>query len=162
MPEKRLIEKRNKLNPQIMEIEIGVRDLRKINIYPLSMADQLSTTDLITQTLQQFFKEEQDSATDMEFVAFTVNVIKENMGRLLSMATDEDGEKLLSQMTNLQASQVAEILYDVNFGSVVKNVQGLITKIKGILPSMRPLPQSAKDTDTESEISTEKATEKAA
>ena len=63
------------------------------------------------------------------------------------MATDEKGEKILSELTNFQASEIAKILYDVNYGSAIKNVQSLIKEVKAMFPSVRPSLTSLKDMD---------------
>jgi len=158
MPEKK--EEQKKLNPQITETEIGVRSLRKITIYPLSMADQLKMTDLITEGMNAFFirKEEQ---SDMAFVQYLVGMVKDNIGRILTMATDEkNGKKLLEELTNAQAARIAEIIYDVNYDVIAKNFKSLFDKVKILFPSERPLPLSASDTqDTGLTTSTEEAGE---
>ena len=51
-PEKQEPVYTDRLNPQVAEVEIGVRNLRKITIYPLSIADQLSTTDLVSEAIR--------------------------------------------------------------------------------------------------------------
>ena len=49
------------INPQITDVTIGVRSLRSLTIYPLSMSDQLKTTDLIKQAVAGFFDREGQS-----------------------------------------------------------------------------------------------------
>ena len=158
MPEKATIDKR--INPQVKDAEIGVRDLREIKIYPLSMSDQFKMTDLITQAISGFFTA-QEAATDIAFVAFGVSLIKENFTKILDMVTDESGEKLVDDITNGQAAAIVEIIYDENFGTVIKNSESLIGKIKNLFPSMGPSPQSVKPTeDTGLKISLKKHTKK--
>lgn len=130
-----------KLNPQIAEVEIGIRNLRTIKIYPLSLADQLKSTDLIAKSLQKFFNRDANDIADLEFVNFLVTLIQENMGKILTMASDEDGEKLLSDLSNAQASSLAVLLYEMNFEVAGKNVASLAEKIKKWLPSTRPSPK---------------------
>lgn len=158
MPEKVTIDKR--INPQVKDAEIGVRGLRDIKIYPLSMSDQFKMTDLITQAISGFFAA-QEAATDVAFVAFVVNLIKDNFTKILNMVTDESGEKLIEDLTNNQAAIIVEIIYDENFGSVVKNSESLIGKIKNLFPSMGQSPQSAKPMGgTGSKISSKKPIKK--
>jgi len=158
MPEKATIDKR--INPQVKDAVIGVRDLREIKIYPLSMSDQFKMTDLITQAISGFFAA-QEAATDIAFIAFVVNLIKDNLTKILDLVTDESGEKLIEDTTNSQAAVIVELIYDVNFGTVVKNSESLIEKIKNLFPSMGQLPQSVKPTeDTGSKISLKKRTKK--
>ena len=142
------------LNPQIAEVEIGIRNLRKITVYPLSMADQLKLTDTITQALKEQF--EKNANSDMAIIAFITNLIKDNLGKIIAMVTDEtDGDALLGEITNFQAVQIAEILYEVNYGVVAKNFKSLFGKLSPLFLSGRPLPPSVNDTDTVSKTSTE-------
>ena len=146
-----------KLNPEIKKAEIGVRELKEITIYPLSMADQLSLTNLITDTVRKFF-EKGGGQDDLEFAAFLSKLIEENLETILLMVTDE--KSLLADMTNNQAVAIAEIVYEVNFGSLVKKVKSLLEKVKEQFPSGRPLPTFLDDTeDTDSKTSTDEDSE---
>ena len=133
-----------KLNPQVMELEIGVRNLRNITIYPLSMADQLKTTDLITQALQGFV--DKGDMKDEVFVGFAIELIKSNLGKILSMATDEEGGKLLEDLTNLQGMELVEMIFDMNYASIEGNVKSLAGKVKKLFPSARLSQPSLSDT----------------
>jgi len=94
--------KTDKINPQIADLEIGIRNLRTIKIYPLSLGDQLEMTDLITETVQRFFasREDMEKEDDIEFVQFFVNLLKDNLDKILGLIADED---ILKELSNLQA-----------------------------------------------------------
>ena len=148
-----------RINPQITKVEIDIREMRDIEIYPLSMADQLNLTDLLSTAIGAFAAKE--DGEDIAVVAFIVNLVKENLGRVLSMITGEDGTELMKEITNLQAASIAEQVYETNYGVVAKNFESLSKKLKTFFPSERPLPQFANDTpDTDSKIFTENPTEK--
>jgi len=142
-----------KLNPQIAEVEVGIRNLRKINVYPLSMADQIKLTDTITKAIADQLASANGS--DIAVISFITNLIKGNIGTILTMTTDEDGEQLLGELTNLQTAAIAEIIYETNYGVVAKNFKSLFGKLGILFPSGRPLPPSVNDTDTVSKTSTE-------
>jgi len=149
-------------NPQITDVDIGIRNLRKIVIYPLSMADQLSTTDLITEAMQTFFASKDEK--DEEFIRVLVDLIKNNLGKIIGYATggDEDGEELLKEITNEQAVDIAEILYDVNYENISKKVQGLLSRILDISSQLGKSSQlSPSSTDMDSISSTDDLSEKA-
>lgn len=131
------------LNPQSVGVEVGVRSLRTITLYPLSMADQLKTTDLIAKALEGFVG--RGDMGDMAFVSFCLELIKENLAKILGMVTDEDGEKLLQELTNPQGMQIVEHIFDMNYGSIAKNVQSLAEKTKKLFPSARRSQQSSSD-----------------
>ena len=80
-------EEMKNLNPQITDVEIGIRSLRKITVYPLSVSDQFKMSDLITKALQKFFlREDQD---DVAFIAFLLGLIKKNLVSILELICDE-------------------------------------------------------------------------
>lgn len=148
-----------KINPQITTAIIGVREMREIKIYPLSIADQLEVTDLIAGPLGQF--SEADDQSDSVFIALILDTLKKNLSKVLTMATDEDGTKIMKDLTNKQAVDIGNILYEVNYEPLSKNVKSLWEKIKTISPSQRPLQQSVKDImDTNLKTSTESPGEK--
>lgn len=161
MPENKTANADDKrINPQVTETDIGVRNLRKITIYPLSMADQLKMTDLITEALNAFFQKEDQE--DIVFVAFMIDLIKKNISVILKMVTDvRDTDKLLSNITNYQASEMAKIIYEVNYESAAKNLKSLFEKIKNIFPSERLLQPSVNPIpNTDLKTSIEKPGEK--
>jgi len=135
-----------KLNPQITEVEIGVRNLRTIKIYPLSIGDQLELTDLITEAMQRFFGVSAESTADTDFVIFILAIIKKNLGRVLELATCNEYNDILKDITNEQAIQIGNIIYNVNFKCLEKNMKGLSEKLKQTSQSERPLPGSASGT----------------
>ncbi len=147
-----------KLNPQIVDVEIGIREMRNLRIYPLSMKDQLDLTDLILNG----FKGQLPDGKVMELgLEFLLDFIQENVGKILSMATDED-ESIINEISNMQAVDIAYVLVEVNYGAVSKNFKSLFENVMHLFPSEGPLPQSVNDTDTDSKTSTESPTEKEA
>lgn len=149
-----------KLNPQVRSITVGIRDLREIKIYPLSIADQLEMTDLITGALEGFFvSEERDN---LAFVTTIVNLVKENIAKIIELATckEQDPQIVLKEMTNDQLGQFANVVYDMNFEGLVKNVQSLLEKIEGApLDLEKSSPQSANDMDTDLRMSIDEPSE---
>jgi hypothetical protein len=133
-----------KLNPYIADAIIGVRNMRTIKLYPLSMADQITFTDLITEALQGFTQK--GDMEDIAFVGFLVELIKDNLDRLLKLVAAGESGDLLSDITNIQAVAIAEVIYDVNYGEAIKNAKSLIVKAKNLFQSVRPSQPSLSDT----------------
>lgn len=149
------------MNPKIREVEIGTRDLRRIRIYPLSMKDQLELSDLISEGITGYFQTQNEGDSLAAFVAFCVRLIKDNMARLLSILTDEEGSNLIGEIDNDQLTKIADIVFEVNFGGPLKNLTSLLEKYKTIMGkkeekshSRRLSRQSVKPTDTDQNIST--------
>jgi transcription termination factor NusB len=143
-------EKKERINPQITRLNIGTRNLRTIKIYPASFGDQLEMTDLITETVQEFFKsrESVEQKTDIALVKFLVDLIRDNLIKIIKLISDEN-EEMLKEITNVQAIELATLVYEMNYGESVKNVQSLFKKIQPLFPSKRPLQQSVKDIPTD-------------
>lgn len=153
-------EEMKNLNPQIVDIKIGIRSLRKITVYPLSVSDQFKMSDLITKALQKFFLKKGED--DVAFIAFLLDLIRKNLVRILELITEEkEPGKLLRDITNLQMSEIAMTIYKVNYGEPSKNAESLLDQIKTLFLSGRLLQQSVSDIqDTDSVISSEDRSEK--
>lgn len=134
----------NKLNPQIMEVEIGIRTLRTIKIYPLSMADQFKMSGIITEGLQGFF--EKKDATDIEFVSFLLNFIQKNIEKIIKLISDENPTTIIKELTNNQVCEIVDIIYNVNYKKAIKNVTSLFGTD---FLSKRQLQQYVNDMDTD-------------
>jgi len=123
-----------KLNPEVKTATIGVRVLREISVYPMSVGEQVKLTDVITETMKKFLEEGKEKEVDAEFVEFLVGLIKEKVSEIIMIVTDEtDADLILNDMTNDQLVDFAEIVYDMNFGGAKKKFQTLIKKVKGVL-----------------------------
>lgn len=156
MPEKNNDEQR--LNPQIRMVEVGQRKLKKIDFYPLSITDQLSLTNMIKDIVQRFVSL-QDTVSDVELVVIVIDAIEKHIVHILTLVTDmtkADAKKLLSDITNTQITDMATVIWEVNYEGSVKNVQDLFGKARNLFDSKRSLQPSSNDTDnTISATSTE-------
>jgi len=141
------------LNPGIREVMIGIRKLRPITIYPLSVIDQMKVTDMFQEALGAFLANKQSE--DLQFVALFVAIIKTNLEKILNLIIDpeENAYKLLEDMDNNQLNDIAHVVYEVNYEVISKNVSGLLKKLqKKESPSVRPLQSSVESMDTDSKI----------
>jgi len=156
-------EDRTQLNPQIASVTIGVRNLRKINIYPLALGDQLSVTNI----LKEGFIAISGADDDIEMAGIVVGLLEQNIPMILEFITDSDKfptTELIKDVTNTQAVEIAEIVYEQNYASLIKKVKGLFEKIQKEMkkiPSKGPSQPSVNITDTDSATSTEEDSEKA-
>ena len=155
-------EDQSQLNPQISDVEIGVRYLRNIPVYPLAVGDQLSLTSIITEAIAVLA----DSTDDIETAGIAIHLIEKNIPILLEFITDTDNEtpaQILKDVTNTQAVDIAEIVYEQNYANLIKKVRGLFDKMGKMmdnLPSKRPSQPSVNSTDTDLTTSTENDSEK--
>jgi len=155
-------EDRSQLNPQIVDATIGVRYLRNIPVYPLAVGDQLSLSSMISEAISAVA----DSDDDIETAGIAIALIKKNLPILLEFITntdDETTEQLLKDITNTQAVEIAEIVYEQNYATLIKKVKGLFDKMGKMmenLPSKRPSQPSVNSTDIDSKTSIENDSEK--
>jgi len=155
-------ERENKmLNPRIRDVDIGIRNLRKVTIYPLSIPDQEQLIDVITSAVREFFLSDAPK-DDYAFTSFVVKQIKDNMKRIMELITDEkDIEALLRDIDNYQLTEIANIIWEVNFDLPGKNAKSLFEKLKNLFPSEGLSPMSLSDIqDTVLKTSKESPSEK--
>ncbi len=145
-----------KINPQVMEVEIGIRNLRTITIYPLSLGDQLEMSDIISNTLGSFFALEDQN--ELALATFIVELIQTNLEKIIGLVIPEDekAKPIMKELSNKQTVELVGLIFETNYGGeTAKNVQSLFEKVKGTFLLERLSPQSVSDTDTDPETSSE-------
>ena len=119
----------NDINPKVTELTIGIKTPFTINIYPLSVGDELSSLDLISDGLKEV------SNPDSSVGNVIVDAIRKNIPKFITLVTDEeewkeectDGTTILQNMTNKQLNRLLEIVYEENFGGdIEKNLRWLM------------------------------------
>ena len=143
------------------------------DIYPLSFHQQIEISNVIAEGLALFFGQE-DKSDDMATVTFFVQLVKDNMGKLIEFTTDPDEVKeilklakdegakgIMECVTNKQLVHISTLIYEDNFEEVQKKVASLFEKIKGQYLLERLSPESS-DTipSTTSPTSSEEPLEK--
>jgi hypothetical protein len=174
MPEKKKTKtvKVEDVNPQVKDMKIGVRSLRKINVYPLSVADQLEMTDMITEAVGAFFALDAEGKVSegppVEFVAFMFELIKGNLGDIITKVTgEEDSDAVLKDMTNDQLSEMVGIVYKENFEGPLAKIVDLFQKeneetMTSLILEKLQASSAGSTEDTDSKISSEEVTGKEA
>lgn len=153
----------SKINPQIRTINVGVRSLREVTIYPLSLADQFKTTDLVSELVNRILdfhdesKAKEPEAGDINVIKEIVSLVESNLIRILEFVTDPGQKIELNDLTNLQFSELADLIFDVNYSGAVGNFQGLVGKVKKLFLSTRPPQPSSQEPATDTNTSSLKA-----
>jgi len=135
MPENQQI---RELNPEIPEVTIGIRNLRKVKIYPLSLADELTLKDMISKILVEFGKMDPNStALTPELVQFLIDTISDNIGKIIPMVMEEETVEVLKDITNYQALEIVGHVYQQNFKreEIEKKLEALFGKEPQIVES---------------------------
>lgn len=154
--------KSEQLNPRIKKVPIGIRSLREITIYPLSMADQMELINVVSKAIAGFYKEG-PTKTDTEAALFIIDNIKTNFVKVLNLVTDSEelGSDVLKELSNEQTVEIIDSIYEMNFGIVTKKVQDLLEKTKVNQLLRRSSAMSLGDTlNTDLSTSSEGASEK--
>ncbi len=114
------------MNPRVRDVEIGIRTLRKIKLFPLSIADQFSLSDTVTQGLQLYLDEAGGGAFTAQAASKLVELIRSKLPAMLKLVfPDEQPQKLLKEMDNFQLATVAEYIFNDNYGEPAKKLASL-------------------------------------
>ncbi len=131
------------LNPQIKKVQVGTKELRTVTIYPLSVADQFTMTELIGEVLEEVSKPDFSKKKDMEVVDYVVKTIKNNLKSILEFVLDPGEEIKFTELTNTQLVEIVDIIFNANYEEVIKNLKDLTKKAKALWTSKGSLPKSS-------------------
>lgn len=135
------------LNPRIKQIELGIEELNTYVLYPLSMADEFRISDIISKAAAKFNFEE--DSNDVETVQLVIGVIKDNIGIILEMITKKDNRPKLSELDNVQFTELVDLIFQVNFENSIKNFQSLVARVKTMFLPTRPTQPSSEEQVTD-------------
>lgn len=167
-------------NPKCRKVEIGVRHIREITIWPLSLASELEFSSKIVGLVEGFeFVSNPpapiipDDATDEELQAiadsipntdvlianYIITAIQDNLIDLLAYVTDDP--VTLDDLDNELAIDLVGIIYEMNFEGAVGKGKLLLGKVKNLFQQKKPLenlssqPVTATNTSSSSDTETE-------
>ena len=141
------------LNPDIRTVQIGVRELYNLTIYPLSFGQQIKMSETIGDAVAGFYQNK--GTTDAELVAFIVKLLGENAKEILGYITDPDEVKEIMEgakakeitdcLTNKQLFAIGEHIYEDNFKDPSEKVRTMFETIKKEYLSDMLSPESSED-----------------
>ena len=151
------------MNPQIQTVEVGVKELQKVTIYPLSMADQFKLSDIIANAITEYsdgeskkenallewkekykddweshIKEMPEQSSDVEMFQIISSAIQENLITILDLITETEKAITLDDMTNDQFAELCEVIYSVNYESAMGKLQALFQRAKNAFQLKKP------------------------
>jgi len=129
-----------KMNPQISTVEVGIRSLREVFIYPLSVSDQFKLTEIITSVIQEV-SSVPDGSDDMVIVNIAVDAIKINLAKILVFVLDEKESITFEELTNTQLMEIVDIIFETNYEGIIKNLKRLLEKARILWSSPASLPK---------------------
>lgn len=121
-------------NPDIKEVLIGIRNLKKIYVYPLSMQDQFDLVEKLADAINAVGEGfDFNELTNEQAIEFIKKLITDNVTTILEYVTDDEERPQFNQMTNNQLFEIVDIIFSVNFEGVLKNSMNLFQRIQTAL-----------------------------
>lgn len=130
-------------NPRIKSLYIGVRNLRKIKIYPLSIGQEIETAEIIGTLINIASQEqEENDLNNLQVMEVMGKIIKDKVSEIIAFVTDPEDNVSLHEFDNFQFLEFIEIILDVNFGEHTKKFKEIREKLMNLFPSPNSLPKS--------------------
>lgn len=134
------------------KLSYGIRKVKTLNVWPLSIGDQSALIQRIDEDLRRFFQkadqsvESEADGSDVEsdvkgkpsgtsnadFAMFAVKLLRENLKEIVRLVTgekDSEVDQVLAEMTNKQADALIQIVWEENYSDILKNRKGLLGMI---------------------------------
>lgn len=131
------------------KLSYGIRKVKTLNVWPLSIGDQSALIQRIDEDLRSFFRKadqaidgeageggvEDDVGTkssgtsNADFAMFAVKLLRENLKEIVRLVTgekDSEIDHILAEMTNRQADALIQIVWEENYSDILKNRKGLL------------------------------------
>jgi len=118
-----------KMNPQISTVEVGIKSLREVFIYPLSVSDQLNFTNVIVGIIEEVSSVE-DSSSDSVVIKLVLDAIQINLAKILTFVLDEKENISFEELTNTQLMAIVDIIFETNYEGIIKNSRRLLEKAR--------------------------------
>jgi len=130
-------------NPQIEEWEVGIREVKSLKVYPLSIGQQIKASDMIEEALAKFFGQ-QITNINKEVVSFVLDTVIKNVKQVIAFVTDPEDlsfngysnvDNLLDDVSNNQFSDFISLIKEMNYDELLKNLKGPLKRMLTLLPS---------------------------
>ena len=121
------------LNPNIRNLVIGIRKPRTIVIYPLSIGDQLKMSETIANLLTMITATE-DITDGTAFISNVLSLIQNNLKDFLKFVLEEgeNPDQVLNEMSNIQAVELCELIYAMNYEDTLKKTKEIVRKVQNL------------------------------
>ena len=154
------------LNPDIMDIIYGKKELKKLTLYPLSVGDQFTVTNMVTEVAQTLVAAQKTSKLDdLVFVTALMAALENNLGKILSLVAsipEDESKNIINDLTNTQLVDIVDAIWVVSYEPALKKGKGLYERAKSVFNSKESLPSSSDSIpSTDLRTSTDAATKMA-
>lgn len=134
------------LNPDIRNIEYGKREIKSLQIFPLSIRDQFKLSSMVTSVVTGLVEsQEEQQFSDAAFMRQVMESIEANITEIVCVMADikkEEADEIIDAMTNTQLLELVEIIWVVNYEPAIKKGRDLFERGRNLFPSKRSLAPS--------------------
>jgi len=138
------------LNPDIKVVNYGKKEIKILQVYPLSIRDQFKLTSMVSAIVMDIVAEQaENNFTDAMFMKKIMDAIESNLTEVLAVAADvekEEADSVINSMTNTQMMDLIEIIWEVNYEPAIKKGTGLLERGRNLFPSRKSSAPSLSDT----------------
>ena len=117
------------LNPQSVNLEIGIRELKSKTLYPLSYGQQLKVSKQITSILATLAKDTM-AMSELEFAQKIMGIILDILPSIITDCSDITEDEFMEEVTNNQIAEIIQHIYQMNYEVLAKNAQSLLLKFQ--------------------------------
>jgi len=125
------------------KLSYGIRKVKTLDVWPLSIGDQGVLIQRIDDDMRKFFGRETGADGDSvvsnaDFAMFGVKLLRENLKEIVRLVTgkeESEVDSILSDTTNKQADALIQIVWEENYADIIKNRKGLLGMIIGNVAS---------------------------
>jgi hypothetical protein len=116
--------------PEIKKVTVGIRSPRTVTVYPLSMHDQIELVNDLASTIEALSKEfDLNDLKNEEALLFIQKIITDNLSKVLEYICDDEERPSMKELTNNQFCEIVNIVYEVNYEGMIKNLKDLSQKV---------------------------------
>lgn len=174
MPEK----KKSNANPRIAKLEIGIREIREVKIYPLSIHDEFEMISIVKDVFSKISDDKSPQVTDtsktkkrkssptrkkeksgFDFLEVLAGELRNNFTEVISLITDPEDKVTLKELDNDQFADLVRLIYTMNFKESSKKLKDLFKEVapkmeeqgingSGLKRSLQKFSETMEDTDT--------------
>ncbi len=121
----------SKLLPNTRKLVVGIREMKEVEVYPLSFGQQKKFADKVASALNEFSEKNEEDLAVTDMAQMILTLIEDNIVALSEMVIE--GGIDVENITNDQVVELATIIYEMNYEGASKNVLNLVNRMKNIL-----------------------------
>lgn len=115
------------ITPEYPIITVGIREQKKVKVYPLSWSDSRKLKALIMAVISGITDLRKENFDPIQIASYAISLIEENIGTIANMVLSEPVEE--EELSIEQVSEIANHVYTMNEGAI-KNLLSLWKKFR--------------------------------